>query len=937
MQRDSSELIKTSDVRLRAIMDATPECIKIVAPDGSLTFMNQAGLIMVEAPSFTKIEGASIFDVIAPDYRAHWIEHHDRICKGESLNWQFEIIGLGGTRRFMETHAVPLPNGDGTFSQLAVTRDITQRKLAEDALKRNEFLLKAQNRALELTMHDGELLHVLHVITSAIEQHATHRIFASILMIDKEGNYFSEGSAPEVPRTIWEKSASEKVEVVVPDIEYAPLPVDFKNNVLARGLKACWFAPIVSTQSISLATFAIFYTQPQHPTAEDRRAIELLSHTAGIIIEWFREVKERRQAEGALQASDQHLRALIRASSNVIYRMSPDWLEMRTLDGQNFMEDTGRPIRDWLSKYIHPTDQSRVLEGIRKAIDTKSVFQLEHQVLQVDGSVGWVFSRAIPILNEHHEIVEWYGTASDITERKQTEEALRVAKDEAEKRKRLYETITGSTPDLIYVFDLQYRFTYANDALLKMWSSTWEKSIGKGLLENGYEPWHAEMHEREIDQVVATQKPIRGEVSFPHATLGRRIYDYIFVPVLDNHGNVEAVAGTTRYITDLKITEKALKESEAKFRRFYESNMLPIAFWNLNGKVYECNDAFADLVGYTQQEIIDGHYNWMNGTVPEYIHLHHENVKKAVAGKMFIEPYEIELLRPDGNRIHVLAGYALLEGSKENGVAFLTDITIQKSLMTALELRVAERTKELNEANFALKQSNEDLLQFAHVASHDLKEPVRKIKTFAYRLEGELSDANDKAKSYIDKILSSASRMAAMIEGVLSYSTINASAEMSGEVDLNTLLQDIQSDLEVVVEHKQATITSVDLPAIQGSRFLLYQLFLNLINNALKFSRSDALPRINIDGNVTEKAGKKYLHLTIEDNGIGFEQANAERIFDTFSRLNPKDKFEGTGLGLALCKKIVQRHNGTITAFGEKDKGAKFAIELPMEVYHTVL
>ncbi len=145
-------------------------------------------------------------------------------------------------------------------------------------------------------------------------------------------------------------------------------------------------------------------------------------------------------------------------------------------------------------------------------------------------------------------------------ERKRAEEKLQISKDKSERQKRLYETITGNTPDLIYVFDLNYRFTYANEALLRMWGSTFEQSIGKSLLENGYEPWHAEMHEREIDQIVATQKPVRGVVSFPHATLGERVYDYIFVPVMNESGEVEAVAGTSRDITDIKKAENSLAE-----------------------------------------------------------------------------------------------------------------------------------------------------------------------------------------------------------------------------------------------------------------------------------------------------------------------------------------------------------------------------------------
>ncbi|QEC76435.1 PAS domain-containing protein [Mucilaginibacter ginsenosidivorax] len=144
----------------------------------------------------------------------------------------------------------------------------------------------------------------------------------------------------------------------------------------------------------------------------------------------------------------------------------------------------------------------------------------------------------------------------EVTGMIEVQQDLRRARERSDQQTRVYETITSGTPDLIYVFDLNYRFIYANQALLSMWGKTWENAVGKGLLDNGYEPWHAEMHEREIDQVKATKQPIRGEVSFPHAILGRRVYDYIFTPVVNEHGEVEAVAGTTRDITERKLAEQ---------------------------------------------------------------------------------------------------------------------------------------------------------------------------------------------------------------------------------------------------------------------------------------------------------------------------------------------------------------------------------------------
>jgi len=273
------------------------------------------------------------------------------------------------------------------------------------------------------------------------------------------------------------------------------------------------------------------------------------------VLENTRQVKERQ----AMTASELRLRALVNATSDVIYGLSADWEVMWPLDGRGFLQDTYEPITGWRQLNVYAGDMEMVNEAIAKAISEKKIFELEHRVNRADGTTGWTFSRAVPILNEKGDIIEWFGTASDITERKSIEASLQKIKEEAEQQKRLYEAITSATPDLMYVWDLDYRFTYVNDALLEMWGKTYENAVGRTLLENGYELWHAEMHEREIDQVRATKKQVRGEVSFPHAVLGRRVYDYILTPVLDKDGEVVAVAGTTRDVTERKRFEDELQ------------------------------------------------------------------------------------------------------------------------------------------------------------------------------------------------------------------------------------------------------------------------------------------------------------------------------------------------------------------------------------------
>ena len=272
----------------------------------------------------------------------------------------------------------------------------------------------------------------------------------------------------------------------------------------------------------------------------------------------------------AIAASEERLSALVTATADVIYSLSADWVVMRQLDGRGFLKDTHEPITGWQERNVYTGDLEKVRAAIAEAIAEKKIFQMEHRVWRADGTPGWTFSRAVPILDGKSEIIEWFGVASDITERKQAEEILQETKDRSEQQRRVYETITATTPDLMYVFDLNYCFTYANRALLSMWGKSWDNAIGKRLLENGYEPWHAEMHEREIDHIKATKQPVRGEVSFPHATLGRRVYDYILTPVFDENGEVEAVAGTTRDVTERKQWEESLAQSSKELQAINE-------------------------------------------------------------------------------------------------------------------------------------------------------------------------------------------------------------------------------------------------------------------------------------------------------------------------------------------------------------------------------
>jgi signal transduction histidine kinase len=246
-----------------------------------------------------------------------------------------------------------------------------------------------------------------------------------------------------------------------------------------------------------------------------------------------------------------------------------------------------------------------------------------------------------------------------------------------------------------------------------------------------------------------------------------------------------------------------------------------------------------------------------------------------------------------------------------------------------MEALVKQRTE-------ALESSNRDLQRFAHVVSHDLKEPLRKISMFSERLiMDESNTLSADSKNYLVKIGQSAIRMSNMIDGILAYYSVHAVHESFEISDLKAIAENIKSDLELLIEQKSATITIGNLPQVEGIPVLLNQLFYNLINNSLKFSREEVPPHISIDcrkknGEKSFTANDVFYEITVKDNGIGFEADSTEKIFGIFSRLHPQTMYEGTGLGLALCKRIVEFHNGKIWA-ESNGEGAVFKILLPQK------
>lgn len=265
------------------------------------------------------------------------------------------------------------------------------------------------------------------------------------------------------------------------------------------------------------------------------------------------------------------------------------------------------------------------------------------------------------------------------------------------------------------------------------------------------------------------------------------------------------------------------------------------------------------------------------------------------------------------------------------------EIEIRKEAQENLEQKVAERTEELVRKNAELEFSNHELQQFAWVVSHDLKEPLRKIETFVKILDERYLPEDEKSKDYVNRTLRSAGRMSSLISDLLDYSRL--SSDVSPEkADVEAILNEIVSDLDYLIEEKKAIINIGEIPQITGIGSQLRQLFQNLLSNSLKFTKDNIAPVINITAERVEKKDfesnpapfGQFCRITVTDNGIGFNEIYLDKIFKIFQSLNDRNAYEGTGIGLAIAKKIIERHNGIITAKSNPGDGASFIMVLPV-------
>ena len=399
------------------------------------------------------------------------------------------------------------------------------------------------------------------------------------------------------------------------------------------------------------------------------------------------------------------------------------------------------------------------------------------------------------------------------------------------------------------------------------------------------------------------------------------------VPVFEADGSLREWAGIHTEITQRRPTEQSLRDGEQRFRELADA--MPQIVWGArpDGHFDYYNQRWYDFTG--RPESSDGDGNWADVVHPED---REQALKFWQLAILTGDAYEIEYRLKSGNgeyRWHLTRALPVRDETK----------TITRWFGTCTDIDARKRTEDrLRASTVTLTQNNRELEEFASVASHDLQEPLRKVQAFVGCLRDEQgATLNTEGIKYLDRIQNAAMRMATLVSDLLEISRMSSKGRPFIPVNLNEVVKGVLSDLETRLAQTNGRVEVSLLPTVTSDPLQMRQLFQNLIGNSLKFHRANEVPIVRVSAEILDnreitgstRAGSSC-RISVADNGIGFDEKYLEKVFTIFQRLHGRGEYEGTGIGLAICRKIVERHGGTITARSELGKGATFVAILPM-------
>ncbi|HMB49638.1 MAG TPA: PAS domain S-box protein, partial [Natronoarchaeum rubrum] len=605
---------------------------------------------------------------------------------------------------------------------------------------------------------------------------------------------------------------------------------------------------------------------------------------------YFRDITERKARERRLEKSERRHRTLAEYFPNGIVTLFDHDLEYTLAAGQGFdrIPDDPADVEGSSFRDAWGGEIADVLEpAFRAAMNgEESSIELEY------GGREWIFE-AVPITDERGDVFAGMTMAIDVTERKEQERAL-------EQYSEYLDDVIDGIDDLFYVLD--------PDGTLRRWNESVADVTGYSLPEIASMD-ALDFFEEDAEKIATAVADGFEEGSvLVEADLvtsdGERIPYEFSATTVENPAGDTVLAGIGRDVSEQKAREREL----TKYETIVETIEDGIYVKDEDGYFTMVNDAYAEMTGYDPAELVGAHASLVvdEATIEDS----REMVSAAATGDDDEPTMEASLRTKGGGEIPAEGTFATIEtDERHEEVGVVRDVTERK-----------ERRRKL-------EKSNERLEQFAYAASHDLQEPLRMVSSYLSLVERRYADELDEdGREFIEFAVDGAERMREMIDALLEYSRVETRGDPFEQVDLETVYEDAIQDLEVKIAESDAEIRADPLPEVYGDSGQLRQVFQNLLSNAIEYSE-DGPPTVHVDA---ERDGEEWV-ISVGDEGIGIDPEHVDRVFEVFNRLHTREEHDGTGIGLALCRRIVERHGGDIWVESTPGEGSTFYFSVPAQ------
>jgi PAS domain S-box-containing protein len=900
-----------SEERFRNLAESSDILIAVADETGNATYFNKAWIELLGRP-MQDLLNFGWPDLIHPEDQKPYVNIYlSAFEKREHFTGEFRVMGAEGAYHCILAKGSPRFHSDGSFAgYISSCIDITASKETNKQLRESEQRFKnvANNVPMMLWMADA----------------------------DRQCYYFNSQWLSFTGRTLEQELGSGWRQSIHPDD-------------LNRCLETCKTA--FENQRPFYMEYRLKRHDGEYRLISDKGAPNFT--TDGVFSGYVgacMDIHENALSQKKIQESEEKLGVIIEASGQGTWELNFKTREVhyseRYLEILGFPKDS-QPKHEELLKRLHPDDIPIREKAIAKALET-GFLHYQSRLIHDDKSIHWQEGRGKVLYNESNEPIKMIGTIRDIT-------AERNHETELLERELKFRVLADSLPQHIWTADTEGNLNYYNRSVYSYSGFSPEQLTKVGWLDMVH-PDDRDSNIKAWTHAISTGSDFLFEHRFRRHDGEYRWQLSRAIPQRGTDNAIQMWVGTSTDIQDQKMfTHELEKQVEKRTRQLKELNEslvkseeryhlmveevqdYAILYLNREGTVENWNKGAEKIKGYRTDEIVGKNFSQFYTDKDRKENLPQTLLKKAVdTGRAVQEGWRV---RKNGTLFWASVVITAVHNEAGEVIGF-SKVTHDLTEKKAADDKISQNAAQLEQKNEELEKMNKELESFAYISSHDLQEPLRKIQTFASRIaEKEYESLSENARDNFQRMQFAAKRMQVLIEDLLAYSRTSNTERKYTKSNLRKIVEEVKEDLSEEIGQKKAVVEMSEMCEAKIIPFQFRQLIQNLISNSFKFAKEDEPAHVKIYSEI--KPGEKlhndnllpgvdYCHVNVSDNGIGFEPQYSEKIFEVFQRLHGKTEYIGTGIGLAIVKKIVENHDGIITASSEIDNGATFDIYFPV-------